>query len=94
MKRLLKLFFHDRIHVYIKYIIMVLIPVLLSMPAYSAIWFAGTGNDGYINDVNGIFSALSNCPGLQEIKVNNFISENQSGSGLLGLVGTRRKCEK
>ena len=61
---------------------MVLIFVLVSMPAYSATWFAGTGNDGYINDVNGMFTALSNSPGLQEITINNFISENQSGSDI------------
>jgi hypothetical protein len=65
-----------------KYFTIILILVVLALPAYSATWFAGTGNDGYITDVNGIFSALSNSPGLQDISTNNFIYENQAGSGI------------
>ncbi|MCD4722514.1 MAG: caspase family protein [Desulfobacula sp.] len=65
-----------------KYFTIILILIVFSLPAYSATWFAGTGNDGYITDVNGIFLALSNSPGLQDISTNNFIYGNQAGSGI------------
>lgn len=52
------------------------------LPAHAAIWFAGTGNDGYISDVQGIFQALENSPGLTDISVNSFMYADQDGTAI------------
>ena len=61
---------------------LLIVCLLIIRPAFCATWFAGIGNDGYINDVNGMFSALSNSPGMQDIAINSIIFENQPGSGI------------
>ena len=67
-------------------LILVFLAMVMVTPGYGAFWFAGVGNDGYIRDVNGIYSALSSSPGLGELQSNRLIRENQNGSAIVETI--------
>lgn len=78
----------------IRLFVIVLILIGLSVPSYSATWFVGTGNDGYLNDVEGIYAALSQSYGVQGI-TNSFIYEDQSGTAIENQIyGLKNSIQK
>ncbi len=56
--------------------------IFLPLPVFASIWFAGIGNDGYIEDVDAISAALSSLYTLEELESNSFTLANQTGTGI------------
>lgn len=47
-------------------------------------WFLGVGNDGYINDVDGIYNSLMQTPNWQSSTVHERRYTNRTGSQIVG----------
>lgn len=57
-------------------------------PVYSASWFSGIGNDGYLNDVTGLYNILRKTPGWDDISDNHFIGTDLSGSKITDSISS------
>ncbi len=57
-------------------------------PVYGASWFSGIGNDGYLNDVTGLYNILRKTPGWDDISDNHFIGTDLSGPKITDSIST------
>lgn len=59
-----------------------------AVPVYSASWFSGIGNDGYLNDVTGLYNILRKTPGWDDISDNHFLGSDLSGPKITDSIFT------
>ena len=52
-------------------------------PALADYWFLGVGNEGYMDDVDGLFGALTQVDNWQEDHVHSWLHEDRPGPQVL-----------
>ena len=69
----------SKIFINVLAVVLTVFSVMTAQPVPAVSWFSGVGNDGYFNDVTGLYSILQDMPGWADITDNYLLDKDLSG---------------